>query len=286
MGELWDSRVYGDNAGTPLSTGEVNTLELVQAYAEWKPTSAFGRGTAATIQAGRLLLNLGSRRLVAADDYRNTTNGYTGVRADLAWRGGWRSTAIYVLPQQRRPDDVPSLRRNSVAPDREGFSLVLWGGLLSRSKTIGRATAETSFFHRGGRDRPGRPTRDRSLNTGALRIIADPIAGGVDYEVEGIVQRGGISTGLAATAPRQDGAAWFVHGDIGYTFQGGWKPRVAVEYDQASGDRPGVAMGASTRCSGCAAPISRPPGSTTRSSAAISSVRACGSRRRLTNGPI
>ncbi|MCP3734640.1 alginate export family protein [Sphingomonas sp. RP10(2022)] len=238
VGELWDSRVYGDNAGTPLSTGEVNTLELVQVYIEWKPTSAFGRSTAATIQAGRLLLNLGSRRLVAADDYRNTTNGYTGVRADLAWPGGWKSTAIYVLPQQRRPDDLPSLRRKRVAPDREGFDLVLWGGLLSRSNTIGRATVETSFFHLGERDRPGRPTRDRSLNTGALRVIADPIAGGVDYEVEGILQRGRVSTSLAANASRQDVSAWFVHGDIGYTFQAGWKPRIALEYDHASGDRP------------------------------------------------
>lgn len=144
-----------------------------------------------------------------------------------------------MLPQQRRPEDVPSLRRNSVAPDREGFDLVLWGGLLSRSKTIGRATVETSLFHRGERDRPGRPTRDRSLNTGALRVIAEPIAGGVDYEVEGIIPRGRISTSLAANAPRQDVAPWFLHGDIGYTFQGGWKPRVAVEYDHASGDRPG-----------------------------------------------
>jgi hypothetical protein len=239
VGELWDSRVYGDNAGTPLSTGEVNTFELVQAYVAWKPLAPFGHDTTATIQAGRFLLNLGSRRLVAADDYRNTTNGYTGVRADLAWRGGWKSTVIYVLPQQRRPDDVPSLRRNSVAADHEGFDLVLWGGLLSRSKTVGRAAVETSFFHLGERDRPGRPTRDRSLNTSALRVIAHPIAGGVDYEVEGIVQRGRISTGLAANAPRQDVAAWFVHNDVGYTFPGGWKPRVALEYDHASGDRPG-----------------------------------------------
>lgn len=239
VGELWDSRVYGNNAGTTLSTGEVNTFELVQAYVEWKPLAPFGRDTTATIQAGRFLLNLGSRRLVAADDYRNTTNGYTGIRTDLAWRGGWKSTVLYVLPQQRRPDDLPALRRNRVAPDREDFDLVLWGGLLSRSKTIGRATVETTFFHLGERDRPGRPTRDRSLNTGALRIIADPIAGGVDYEVEGIVQRGRISTGLVANAPQLDVAAWFVHGDIGYTFHGGWKPRVAFEYDHASGDRPG-----------------------------------------------
>lgn len=103
VGELWDSRVYGDNERTPLSTGDVNALELVQAYVEWKRSAPIGRGSTATIQAGRFLLNLGSRRLVAADDYRNTTNGYTGVRADLAFTGGWKSTAIYVLPQQLAP---------------------------------------------------------------------------------------------------------------------------------------------------------------------------------------
>lgn len=239
VGELWDSRVYGDNRGTPLLTGDVNALELVQAYVEWRPRAPFGDGTSAMIQAGRFLLNIGSRRLVAADDYRNTTNGYTGIRVDLGWRGGWKSTFLYVLPQQRRPDDLSSLRRNAVAPDYEGFDLVLWGGLLSRANTIGRAMIEASFFHLGERDLAGRPTRDRSLNTASARIIADPVAGGIDYEVEGIVQRGEISSSLAANAARQEVAAWFLHGDVGYTFRGGWKPRIALEYDHASGDRAG-----------------------------------------------
>src|SRR5690349_19442713 len=30
--ELFDSRAYGADAGTPISTNEVNTFELVQAY--------------------------------------------------------------------------------------------------------------------------------------------------------------------------------------------------------------------------------------------------------------
>jgi hypothetical protein len=38
-------------------------------------------------------------------------------------------------------------------------------------------------------------------------------------------------------------SAWFVHGDAGYTFPTGWKPRLAVEYDRASGDRPGNRYG-------------------------------------------
>lgn len=243
VAELWDSRVYGGDRGTPITTGEVNALEMVQAFVEATAKNPLGPGSSASAQAGRFLLNLGSRRLVAADDYRNTTNGYTGLRVDVGWQGGWKATTIYVLPQQRRPDDPSGLRRNVVAPDREGLDLVLWGGLVSQAKAIGSTLAEVSFFHLGERDRPGRPTRNRSLNTAALRLISAPAAGAVDFEVEGIVQRGHVSTSLAADAPRQEVGAWFVHADFGYSFASGWRPRLSIEYDHASGDRPGGRYG-------------------------------------------
>lgn len=232
--ELWDSRVYGADRGTPVSTNEVNALELVQAFAEVRLPGLAGPGSATTLQLGRFLLNLGSRRLVAADDYRNTTNGYTGARADVVPAAGWRATLLYTLPQQRRPDDPDAVRDNRVRVDREGFDLVLWGGLVSRAQALGPATLELSFFHLGERDRPGRPTRDRSLDTAGLRLIRDPTPGAFDVEVEGIVQRGRAA--IAATAPRQHVRAWFLHADAGYTFAGGWKPRLSVEYDHASGD--------------------------------------------------
>jgi hypothetical protein len=53
---------------------EVNALEMVQAFVEARAPDLLGKGSIASLQAGRFLLNLGSRRLVAADDYRNTTN--------------------------------------------------------------------------------------------------------------------------------------------------------------------------------------------------------------------
>jgi hypothetical protein len=243
VGELWDSRVYGDDAGTPVSTGEVNALELVQAFVEAKLPGVLGDGSSATVQAGRFVMNLGSRRLIAADDYRNTTNGYTGVRADLGWRGGWAATLVYTLPQQRRPDDLPRLRRNAVAFDYEGFDLVLWGGIVSRARAIGSMMVEGSFFHLGERDRPGRPTRDRSLDTVSVRMIRDPATNRIDGEVEAIVQRGHASSGTAANVARQPVRAWFIHADAGYTFADPWKTRVSVEYDHASGDRTGGAYG-------------------------------------------
>lgn len=241
--ELFDSRAYGADPGTPLSTNEVNALELVQAYVATDIRDLAGTGAKATFTAGRMTLNLGSRRFVAADDYRNTTNGYTGVRADIAALHGIRATLIYTLPQVRRPDDAASLRDQAVKIDRESFNLVLWGGLVSKAKAIGPAMAELSYFHLCERDAPGRPTRDRSLDTVAGRLIAEPAPGRFDYEVEAAYQRGSVSRSMAADAPTQRVSASFVHLDVGYSFAAPWKPRLSVEFDRASGDKAGGRQG-------------------------------------------
>lgn len=241
--EVYDSRVWGDRTGTPVSTNEVNALEPVQAYVAGTFQDPIGAGSKLTLTAGRMMLNLGSRRLVAADDYRNTTNGYTGLRADVVAKGGWKATFIYTLPQIRLPDDPDDVRLAKVELDRESFDLVLWGGQISRTKALGAAMIELTYFHLGERDAPGRPTRDRSLDTFGGRIIADPQPGVFDYEVEGFYQMGAVSTSTVGAAAQQRVAASFVHADVGYSFTGAWKPRLSIEYDRASGDKQGGRFG-------------------------------------------
>lgn len=238
--ELYDSRVYGGDAGTPITTGEVNTLELVQAYLSYDAPGAFGADTQLGLQAGRFTLNLGSRRLVAADDYRNTTNGYTGIRADVALRGNFSATAIYALPQVRLPDGRAELVDNRVKFDRENFDLVLWGGLAAKKLTGKRGAIELGFFHLGERDSPRLATRDRSLDTASLRFVRDPAPGDLDFESETIYQWGSISASVAATAPKLDVSAWFAHLEAGYTFRHPWSPHVSIEFDYASGDGRGA----------------------------------------------
>ncbi|MDV3455823.1 alginate export family protein [Sphingomonas sp. HF-S4] len=241
--ELYDSRVWGDRAETPVTTNEVNALEPIQAYVAGDIDGAFGKGTKLTLTAGRMTLNLGARRLVAADDYRNTTNGYTGIRAEIAAQHGWKATLIYTLPQVRLPDDDAGIRDAQVRLDRQSFDLVLWGGQVSKARAFGSGTAELTWFHLGERDGPGNATRDRSLDTFGGRIMAEPRADGFDYEVEAFYQTGHASTSLAPTAPRQAVSASFVHADAGYSFRGPWKPRLSVEFDRASGDRLGGRYG-------------------------------------------
>jgi hypothetical protein len=234
-GELFDSRAYDGEAGSAIGTGEVNTLELVQAYVALDAKEPFGPKTQATVQAGRFTLNLGSRRLVAADDYRNTTNGYTGLRVDARLPQGWGATGIYTLPQVRLPDDLPAILDNETAFDEESFDLVLWGGYLWRTVAPG-LMVEGGFFALEEDDAPGRPTRNRDLKTGSLRVIRDPKPGRLDFEVEAIRQWGDVRASLAATAPRLEVSAGFLHLEAGYQFRDPAKTRLALEYDYASGD--------------------------------------------------
>jgi len=241
--ELYDSRAWGANAGTPLSTGEVNTFEPVQAHIQADLGSLLGPGTTTRLQAGRFTLDFGSRRIVASDDYRNTTNGYTGMRADFVLRGGVKATGIYVLPQTRLPDDASSLRTNVAALDKESFAAVLWGGLLARQRKGSPLLAEASFVHFGERDTPGRLTRDRSLNNLGARVVVDPRPLHFDGGLEVIYQWGQTATSLTSGAPLVPVSATFVRAHAGYSFAGRWKPRLLLEFDRASGDGPGRTYG-------------------------------------------
>jgi hypothetical protein len=237
--ELFDSRAYLDKRDSAITANEVNALELVQAYVGADLDDALGAGSTSQVQAGRMTLNLGSRRLVAADDYRNTTSGYTGLRADLKTRGGTTATLIYTLPQVRLPDDLAAVRKAKVKWDRESFDLRLWGGIVARPRTLGGATAEIGYFRLQEYDSPGRPTRNRDLHTISARLIRDPRPGSWDFESEGIYQLGQVRGSLATSAPLLDVDAWFVHADGGYSFTGPARLRVSAEFDYASGDGPG-----------------------------------------------
>lgn len=241
VGELNDSRAYDQRDGGVLGASEVNTFEPVQAFVAREFHDTLGAGSTTTVQLGRFTMNLGSRRLVASDEYRNTQSGYTGLRADLRLASKAQATLIYVLPQQRRPDDAPALRDNKVGLDHEGMDQQLWGVVASKPALLPGATlGELTYIGFRERDNGPRATRDRQLANFGARAIRDPAAAEWDYELEGIYQAGHVSASTAADASRLDVDAWFVHADAGYTFAGSAKLRLSAELDYASGDGPGA----------------------------------------------
>lgn len=237
-GELWDSRAYGESATSSITTADVNTLELVQAYAkielgDWKKGS---KGAKGLLTLGRQTMDIGSRRLVARNRFRQTTNAFTG--ADLEWttHGGTRLQAFWMMPQIRRPDDAQGLRDNTIKFDLETTRVQFFGAHATLPHVLG-GTLETYGFRLAEQDGDNRLTRNRRLWTLGGRAFARPAAGKWDHDVEAAYQFGTArrSSGAADTADL-DVSAWFVHAEAGYTMKSGWHPRVAALFDAASGD--------------------------------------------------
>jgi hypothetical protein len=238
-GELVDARAYFGDRGSSISTGEVNALEPIQAYVGADLGSVFGKGTNASLEAGRFVLDLGSRRLVARNEFPNTTTAFTGVKFE--WRGAdkERLTLFYTYPQHRRPEDKTDLLDNKVQWDHEGDDLVFYGGFFNKPKIVGATNVDVYFYGLDEHDTAQWVTRDRHLMTPGVRVWRDPAAGKVDYQIEYAYQFGHVSTSTAPNAPRQDVSAQTLHAELGYQFAGSWQPRLSAFYDFGSGDKPG-----------------------------------------------
>jgi hypothetical protein len=239
-GEIFDSRAYWGDEGGAVSNNEVNALEIVQAYVAADFANVFGTDASATVQAGRYTTNLGSRRLVAADDYRNTMNGFTGVKMEFNSRRAGSGTFIYALPQRRLPEDLPSVLDNDIEMDEESSALVLWGGIITTPRFADGSAIDVGYLRLHERDTADLATRNRRIGTATARWYRDAVPGRWDFEVEGAYQDGRIRASASPTAPDRNVSAHFYRVRVGYQWATAWKPRVQLEYDYVSGDKSGT----------------------------------------------
>jgi len=123
VGELQDARAFLTDEDSGISTIDVDTLEPLQAYAGLHLDDAIIGGDELDLIAGRQTMDLGGRRLVARNRYRDTIQGYTGVT--LSWRAstGARLFVFAVLPVRVEPsnDEREALLDNRVELDRESL---------------------------------------------------------------------------------------------------------------------------------------------------------------------
>lgn len=234
--ELYDARAYFQRPQSSVGTGEVNALELAQAYLGFDLGDALGPGTTSTLTAGRMTINVGSRRLVSRQNFRNSTNAYTGMRLEWTDAARDRLTLFWVLPHTRLPGDPAGIVANGVVFDRESLALQYFGGSFTRAGVLG-GSLEVYGYGLLERDAAGFQTSNRRLFTPGLRLFRAPHANAFDWDIEGIYQLG---TARATANPndRRDLAvgAYFVHLELGRTLALPWAPRLAVQYDRASGD--------------------------------------------------
>ncbi len=225
--EVMDSRHYGGSNNSTLNTSNVNTLDFLQAYAEVRLGES-GEGQH-RLRFGRHTIDLGSRRLVARNRYRNTINSFTG--ASWLWDSEDSSfQAFWTLPVRRRPGDLPSVVDNEVELDNEDVDLQFFGAFYEREMCHDQKL-EVYVYGLFEDER----SRERMLLTPGFRIRRPAKRARYDYEYEAAYQFGDIKpNGMGS---RLDHRAWFQHASVGYTFDCDWTPRVRAAVDYASGDR-------------------------------------------------
>lgn len=234
--ELQDSRAFA-TSGTPLNTTLVNPFELLQAYVRLGRDDLLVPGDSAALTVGRLTMDFGSRRLLARNDYRNTINGFTG--ADLSWRSpaGHVLRGFAVMPVIRLPAEEPGLGQNATVFDRENTSALLWGALFGSAPLAAGVQLEGYVLGLHEWDSPLAPSSDRRLITTGLRVMRAPATGQLDFQLEVMVQVGtsrrGASAGDVTDLAHRASAA---HLTAGHRFGLPGSPRLAVQYDYASGD--------------------------------------------------
>jgi hypothetical protein len=181
-----------------------------------------------------LTLDVGSRRLVARNRFRNNTNAFTGL--DWRWQSekGRELRAFYVLPVQRLPIERHRLFDNEVEFDSEGFEVQFWGLFFGEALPWGD-TGELYLFGLHERDSKQRPTPDRNLFTPGLRLLREPRRGHFDYEIELALQAGESRPSIVGTVDLNH-FAHMHYAELAYTFARQWSPRLVLHYAYASGD--------------------------------------------------
>ncbi|MET1754189.1 alginate export family protein [Novosphingobium sp. RD2P27] len=235
-GEIQDARAYFDRAPSSIGTTEIDTLEPIQAYVVAE------LGEKAELQVGRMTMDWGSRRLVSRQNFRNSTNAFTGARLDWQPSAGNSITLFWTMPQDRRPNDREGILDNAVELNRERPDQQFFGARAMMANRVSGASLEAYLYRLVEEDAPNFATRDRHLWTGGFRLLKTPNVGAVDFEIEAVWQQG---TTRASAADRTDlnVKAYFMHASIGRTFAAPWSPRLILSYDRASGDGRGSNYG-------------------------------------------
>ncbi|WP_414980486.1 alginate export family protein [Congregibacter sp.] len=231
--EIQDSRAWGEKTFSPLGTDDANALEPINAkfLKNWRLDGA----SELSLTAGRMTLDYGSRRLLARNNFRNTSNAFQGVHLSHSSRHT-TTDMFYTLPLQRRPDalDRASLRDNQFGLDKAGRGERFWGASYDYRYSTSDATLAAYVFGSELRDQGSKPVADRKLTTAGSRLTWQ--RGALDVEAEAAYQWGESLAGvLSSQADVLDHRAWFTHLHIGIDLKAGLN--FSLAYDHATGDR-------------------------------------------------
>lgn len=221
--EFQDSR--RDGSRYARDNRDVNKTEFIQAYAELYFTDALqadARGNArpVSIRYGRHAFELLDRRLVARNEWRNTTNTFEGVRASIGQQNNdWQLEFMSLHPITRLLEATDSADRS------QRFNAV-----VAHWRRMPRLTLEPHYFYLKQDATAANGNREREIHAPGLRAYGKTADGAINYELSVMRQFGddGPLNHKAWSAIMESGYTWLQHP---------WRPRLAAFYGYASGDR-------------------------------------------------
>ena len=187
--ELMDSRQSLSDRGTPLGTDDVNSLALLQASIGVGLQDYLGTD-AVSFRLGRQTMDLGGRRLIARNRFRNTVNSFTGLSAQWYRGKDLRLNCFYFLPVSRRPSGFNRLIDHDIQIDQESFSRRLWGLHGERSGLWFDSVGEAYLVRLDESDTIREPSKNRKLLSPGLRWLRRSKVGQFDFDIEGVGQFG------------------------------------------------------------------------------------------------
>ena len=215
--EISDARRF--NGDFPRDVRDSNFQEPIQLYGELFFKQSLIDDRQLSVKFGRQAFEYLDRRLLARNEFRNTTNNFDGIRATLGKQSdAWQVDALLLQPILR--DDNGFDKR-----DKANTLIGAIGDYRQFSKFITVQPLYLLLKQDGNKSPTG---VEREIHTIGLRGYGVVGKTGFDYDFSYNRQRGN-------DGPRKHDALGYT-GELGYSFAHPWKPRVSAAYNYGSGD--------------------------------------------------
>ena len=245
--EIEDARRNHSQYSRTFDTRDINLAEPIQAYAElyFKETPLgkddLGNNRPVSIRLGRQAFEYTDRRLIARNEWRNTTNNFQGLRA--------------IIGQQKNDFQIDFLALKPVQRLNNSFDEVVhaqdfYGVIGDWRRWSQYVTLQPYYFllkqdgskvdlTTDGAPAPANTKIDREIHTAGLRAYGVIPGTQWDYDASYIKQWGHQDrlNNAGGFIAELDHEAYAYNAEIGYTFKHPWKPRLSGFYGVASGDK-------------------------------------------------
>jgi hypothetical protein len=214
--EFQDSRQF--NSILAPNNQDTDEADIVQAYVELYFPDVFGKDDPFKFQVGRFTMDYADRKLIARNGWRNTT-AFDGFRVQLGdWASDWQLDVFAVQPVER------FLHKFNHGDEERWFF-----GIEGAWRKWKEYVVLEPYYLILAEQRDDPDVNDREIHTIGFHAFGPILNTRFDYDVAFNYQFG------------HDGdrrhRAFATHGEIGYTFDHPWKPRVSFYNQYATGDR-------------------------------------------------